>query len=405
MVRVAVAPRCSGVRHLFAIGLLVAGVTAARAQPAPPSPRADRPLSLLADGVLDLRWATPPDVVLAAAPAFDTTTAYVATRDGAVAALDLESGAVRWRVDATTTMPLEVGGDLVYVVMADGVRALQAASGATAWQRPLEGTIAAPPFWDTGWLMLSFDSGDLAALRAADGAPVWRVALGAVAQVPPASALDNIYLGLADGRTVALKLASGQTLWSVTLDGRASGLAALDEQLLVGTTSGIVHSVDLRSGRSRWRVRIGAGIVAAPVADASRVYVVAYDHVLRALDRKRGHLRWKRALPHRPADGPQFAAGTVVVPVYATEIQGFDAATGTPTLTLTSTGEVAGATRPRVGGGATGTRLTAVSIDGQLLAFGPRIEAAPVPLGDLPGLAVPEPPDPAQPPPSGGADR
>jgi outer membrane protein assembly factor BamB len=212
--------------------------------------------------------------------------------------------------------------------------------------------------------------------------------------------LDNLYLGLADGRTVALALKSGAVVWTRETGGRASGLTALDDQLLVGTTSGQLVSLELRSGRQRWRFRTGAGVVAAPAADDRRLFVVAYDHVLRALDRRHGQLRWKRALPHRPAGGPLVTGGTVLVPVFATELQGFDASTGTPSLTMTTASEVTGALRVRLGGGATATRLTAVSTEGQLIALGPRIEEAPVPLGALPGTAVPEPP-PVQPPPAG----
>ena len=354
--------------------------------------------SLLAGGTMDVRWVTAPEIALATPPAFDAETAYLATRDGAVLAISLDTGVTRWRADGAATFTPAVGGGLVFVTTSAGVRALHAGTGRLAWQQPLPGRIAAPPYWDTGWLILSFEGGDLAALRAADGALIWRTALGAVAHVAPAPGLDNLYLGLADGRVVALALADGRLVWTQALDGQASGLTALDDQLLVGTTKGAVASLDLVTGAARWRFRTGAAVVAAPVADDARIYVVAYDHLLRALDRRRGQLRWRRALPHRPAGGPVVTGGTVLVPVFATEQQGFDARTGAPTLKMASAGEVAGATRFRVGGRASGTRLTAVSTEGQLIAFAPRVEPAPAPLEALPGVAVPEPP-PVQAPP------
>ena len=67
-------------------------------------------LSLLTGGVMDVRWATSPDVALAAAPGFDDQTAYVATRDGALTARDLETGAARWRVEVATSFAPAVGG-------------------------------------------------------------------------------------------------------------------------------------------------------------------------------------------------------------------------------------------------------------------------------------------------------
>jgi len=349
------------------------------------------PLSLLRGGALDVRWMTPAARPLAVLPAFDQQTAYAALRDGALVAWDLDTGQTRWQAAIATALPVAVGGDLVFVVVAGGVRALRASTGVMVWERALPGTVAAPPYWDTGWLVLSFEGGDLAAFRAADGELLWRTPLGAVAHVAPAPALDNLYLGLADGRIVALTLLTGQTIWTKALGGVATGLTALDDQLLVGTTAGALHSVDLRRGHSRWRSRTGAPVVASPVADEKRIYVSAYDHVLRALDRRSGNLRWKRALPHRPAGSPVLVGDLVLVPSFATELAAYASATGAPALAVASASEVAGSTHFRAGGRPTGTRLLAVSVEGQLLAFAPRVEPAPVALTDVPGTAVSEP--------------
>lgn len=367
------------------------------AAPPPPAHVPDAPLSLLRGGALDLRWTSPADRPLAAPPALDGRAVYTATRDGALIAWDLDTGRARWQVPLETSQPVAVGGDLVFAVVDGGVQARQRDTGLLAWQRPLPGTVAAPPYWDTGWLILSFTGGDLAAFRASDGELQWRAALGAVAHVAPAPALDNLYLGLEDGRTVALALTSGALLWSRTLGGVATGLTALDDQLLVGTSAGALHSLDLRRGRTRWRFRTGAPIVAAAVADDDRIYVSAYDHILRALARSSGNLRWKRALPHRPAGAPVLVGDMVLVPSLATELAAYDHRTGAPALAVASASEVAGSTRYRSGGPPSGTRLVAVSVEGQLLAFAPRVEPAAVPLADLPGTPVTEPPSQAAP--------
>lgn len=384
-----------------AVALVALVARAGAAQPPAAS------LTLLGGGAMDVRWATTPEPALSSAPGYDDNTAYVPTRDGAITARDLDTGAVRWRVEAATTLTPAVGAGLVYVAIAGGVRALDAATGATRWQRDLPGTVAAPPYWDTGWLVLSFDGGDVAAFRATDGELLWRVPLGAVAHVAPGPALDNLYLGLTDGRTVALALATGAIVWSRAAEGRATGVTALDDQVLVGTTAGVLWSLDPRSGSVRWRWRTGASVVGAAAVDERRIFVMAFDHILRALDRNSGNLRWSRPLPHRPAGSPVVVGGTVVVPSLSTELAGYDAVTGTPNLSMASASEVAGSTRFRVGGRATGTRITAVSIDGQLIAFAPRIEGAPALLGDLPGTPSPEPPRapqaPPPPPPPPGA--
>ena len=367
--------------------------TPATAAPPPPTPAAPAVpgFELLTGGALDVRWITADGEVVAAPPALDEATAYVPLKRGQLVAYDLDSGRIRWAADAETAWAPAVGDDRVYLAMSGGVRAYDASSGRVLWQRTLPAPAAAPPYWDTGWLIVSLEGGDLAAFRAADGELVWQAPLGSVAQSAPVPALAALYLGLADGRVVSLDLASGRTLWTRPLEGTATGILALDDQLVVGTTARAVHSLSLTSGRSRWRWRVGGAAVGAAAADDRSIFFVAFDHLLRAVDRGSGNLRWRRALPHRPAGSPLLAGNLVLVPSLSTEIAAYDAASGAPALAIASAGEVAGQTRLRRGGSAAGTRLLALSVEGRLLAFAPRVEPVPAPLDALPGVAVPEP--------------
>ncbi|MGD9904636.1 MAG: PQQ-binding-like beta-propeller repeat protein [Vicinamibacterales bacterium] len=395
-----VTARCGG----LAVGVaLLAASTAVLAQaPAPPAGLA----LLAAGGTLDLRWVSADGQAAAAPPALDADTAYVPMRGGRLVAFDLDSGRVRWAVAAETGWAPAVGDGRVFAALADGMRAYDAATGRVLWQRPLPAPAAAPPYWDTGWLVVSLENGALAALRAADGETLWTATLGAPLQTAPAPALDALYLGLADGRVVALALATGQSLWSRRLEGAVTGVLGLDDQLVVGTAGRTVHSLDLRSGRTRWRWRVGGAAVGAAAADDRRIYFVAYDHLVRAVDRRSGNLRWRQALGHRPAGSPLVAGGFVLVPSLASEIAAFETASGVPAPAIAGSGEVSGDTRLRLGGPAAGTRLLAVSSDGRLMAFAPRVEPAPAPLDVLPGTAVAEPAaQPAAPATPPGRDR
>lgn len=383
-VRRSAAPTGGGVGAVVLCALLAVSGARPAAQPSAGVP------PLLVGASLDVRWSTGPDVV-AAPPAFDADSAYVVTRDRALVAIDLDSGAERWRATVPATLAPATGDGSVFVVADGAVHAFVAATGAPRWRRPIEGVPAGPPYWDTGWLLLSHENGDLAALRASDGASIWRQALSAPLAAAPAPARDRLYLGLADDRVVAVELASGAPVWTVAVNGRPTGVTALDDQLLVGTAAGALISLDLVTGRVRWRWRPGAPIVGAPVADDSRIYVASFDHILRALDRRNGALRWRRALTHRPAAGPVLLGTRVVMPSLSTDLEGYDVATGQPAMRVSLTSEVTGAAHLREGGRPTGTRLTAVSTEGHFLAFGLRIEPPPTPLAELPGTLVAEP--------------
>ncbi|MGE4086128.1 MAG: PQQ-binding-like beta-propeller repeat protein [Vicinamibacterales bacterium] len=387
----------------MALGVVAATVAAAGQSPA----TGPTGLELLGGGTLDLRWVSANGQVVAAPPAIDAASAYVPMRGGRVVAFALDDGRARWAIDAETPWSPAVGDGRVFLAMAGGLRAYDAVTGGVVWQRTLPAAAAAPPYWDTGWLVVSLEGGALVALRAADGELLWQTPLGAVVRTPPAPALDALYLGLADGRVVAVALATGAPLWTRQLEGAITGLRGLDDQLVAGTAGRTVHSLDLRNGRTRWRWRVGGAAVGAAAADDRRIYFVAYDHLLRAVDRRTGNLRWRQPLGHRPAGSPLVTGRLVLVPSLASEISAFEAATGAPAPGIASSGEVGGETQLRIGGPAGGTRILAVSSEGRLLAFAPRVEPVPAPLDALPGTAVTEPPpaQPAVPPPTPDRER
>jgi len=253
---------------------------------------------------LDARWVLPFDTPPVAPAGFDASTAYLPLKGGQLVAVDLDRGIVRWRLDVATALTPATGGGLVFTTSDTTIEARDAQTGAKKWSAALPGGAAAPLYWDTGWLLASTASGDLAAFRAADGTLVWRQPFGAALSTAPAPALDRLYLPLADGRLVAVTLSTGETIWSLRVSGRITALVGLDDQLVFGTTEKYVVSVDLLRGRERWKWRIGGDVAGRPAADDKRIYFASRDNVVRALDRRSGNLRWRATLSSRPAGGP-----------------------------------------------------------------------------------------------------
>lgn len=339
---------------------------------------------------LDPRWAIPFDTPPAAAAGFDATTAYVPLKGGQLVAVDLDQGTVRWRLDVATAFTPATGDGLVFTTAEGAIEARDARTGLTRWRTPLPGGAAVPLYWDTGWLLASTPNGDLAAFRAADGTLVWRQPLGSPLASAPAPALDRLFLPLADNRLVSVLLTTGATTWSRTLDARITGLLALDDQLVFGTTARDVISVNISSGRERWRWHVGGDVSGLPSADEKRIYFAARDNVLRAVDRRSGNLRWTATLASRPSGSPLPLPNQVLMPLVSSAISGFDLETGKPTVTVQAAGEIGLQPFFRPGARATAVRLVTVSRDGQLQGFAQRFEPVPAPLAELPGKpAVP----------------
>jgi outer membrane protein assembly factor BamB len=340
----------------------------------------------LALAALDVRWVVPLEGAPAATPAYDLTTAYVPLRSGALVAVNLDRGYIRWRRDVPTSIAPTVGDGLVFVGNEGLVEALSTDEGTTRWRSTLPGRIVTVT-WDNSWLLCSNDAGDLAAFRAADGQLVWRTSLGAALVLPPAAGLDRLYVGLEGGQVLSLDLANGERAWSREVPGRVTGLKAADGQLIVGTTGNAVLSLDLKTGRQNWRWRVGGDVAGAAANDDRRVYFAARDNVLRAVDIRSGNLRWTADLPARPVGGPQVLAGRVVVPL-STTVGIFDPQTGKPETQVTVAGEMRSAPHLRVDGRPTSPRLVAITLDGKMQGFGWRYEAPPTPVQALPGQVV-----------------
>jgi len=135
---------------------------------------------------------------------------------------------------------------------------------------------------------------------------------------------------LNDGRIIALSLQTGDELWTHTLNKPGEGILALAERLYVGSLDDWFYSLDTKDGKRKWRWRNDADVVGMPVIDTRRIYFVALDNVLRALNRGGGSLFWKRGLPMRPSSGPLLTENLLVVPGLAAELHGYAIADGAP---------------------------------------------------------------------------
>lgn len=337
---------------------------------------------------LDPRWTVSFEASPAAPVGFDQQMAYVALESGELVAVDLDGGHVSWHVELATMFTPATGDGLVFVAAADSVVALEQLTGRTLWRTPVGGALSGPVHWDGGWLLASTETGDLIALDAANGRERWRVAVGAPLAVAPTASGERIYVALRHQHIAALDLDAGQVVWTTPVASTITGLLALDNQLLAGSRANVLHSISLDDGRIRWTQRAGADIVGAPAADDELIYFAALDNVLRALDRGSGNLEWRRNLPSRPRGGPLRAENIVFVPLMTTDVVAYQAETGAEAFTIHAVGELGGVPFLRDNPRPTAPRLIAVSREGALQGFAPRIEPPPVPLVELPGVRV-----------------
>jgi outer membrane protein assembly factor BamB len=350
--------------------------------PASPSPKSDNaPLSLFP---IEPVWTLALGSQLTVPPAYD-----------------IVSGDRAWLGDARPQLQPVVGGGLLFLVEPETLTALKAADGSTAWQLPFAEKVAVAPVWDNGWLVVSTAVGEVLAFRAADGHLVWRKRLESPAHAPAALAGDRVYVPAGNGRIIALQVETGEPLWERRLGGAVNEILALDERIYAGSDN-YFSCVMVKDGRVAWRWRTGGDTIGAPTTDGDRVYFVALDNIMRALDLKSGVQQWMRPLPLRPAWGPVRAGPTIAVAGLTTSVRAFDMKDGKPAGEVPAGAEVAAQPHALEHPRTKAPMLLLVTRDiakgASALLFMRSFEPTPTPVAPLPNLVQMAPTTPPPPP-------
>ena len=250
-----------------------------------------------------------------------------------VSAHTLQKGEVLWTAKINADGPLVATADRVLVPSAGVVIALDASTGVEVWKLPIAGITA--PMVAHGEFVFIAAGEHLAAYSLSDGAMAWTTAgwaksLGVVEERSAVNA-NWLYVPVADGRIVTLDISTGVKIWEIEKIGikPAQPLVAGD-RLFAGSEAKRFCSFRTTDGEKLWcQDEIGAATVGAPAVDASRVYFVALDNQIRALDRN-GSVKWKKDLGYRPSAGPTIVGNTVSAPGKTKKLIAFDVATGKP---------------------------------------------------------------------------
>lgn len=249
---------------------------------------------------------------------------FVATREGAVVALALETGKELWRVRGRGHVSA-AGPVLVLREDTGRLRRLDPATGADVW-RDMSGVEGALPAAIDGDTIFVAGSG-LAAFSTDRGEKLWS-APETITSVPVASG-RWLFTGEEDGTVRGRERASGASRWTFATRGPVRAPVTVDgDRLLLGTTDGRLLGLRLEKGSARWRWKIGADVVDAGLAFEANALFVSYDNILYGVGRGNGHLHWRAALPSRPVSGPILTGSAVIVACQETDILGFDARTG-----------------------------------------------------------------------------
>lgn len=270
---------------------------------------------------------------------------YLGTRNGVVVALDQASGKVQWKTESSSEVLAapQASTSLLIVQAVDGnITALDRASGAERWaysssQPSLSLRASATPRVIDAVTIAGLANGRLVTLDNRSGQPLWerRIStptgnsdierLSDLSGQPLLTPDGRLYVTSYNGRLVAMNATSGQVIWSQDLSsyrspllvgdtlfvvdeaGHVSAMDAmngnelwhLDDlegreltepafaagRLVFGDFEGYLHLIDTQSGKLVGRTRVDrSGLSVAPLTDGKRIYVLADDGTLEALE-------------------------------------------------------------------------------------------------------------------------
>ena len=184
----------------------------------------------LTTGAERWRYRTPYPAVGAAAASGDTV--VVATKNGEVHAVGLADGALRWRHDAAAGMssfsgslwaPPTIADGLVYIALQGNFTAIDLATGAPVWSRDPDdpefnwlGSLAAVAVSEGNAIAAFNRTLGVASASATTGAPLWSIKDGRAVAVNASPLVENgiVYMINAAGTVTAAALSTGSVIWA-----------------------------------------------------------------------------------------------------------------------------------------------------------------------------------------------
>lgn len=297
-------------------------------------------------------------------PALDGGTLYVADDGGAVRAIDVETGDLRWErqlsamstsrgwrlwqrkiVDGGLRSSVGVGEGTVVVADRSGaIFALSAESGEPRWEAEASAEVLAAPLVIRGLVIVRSQDGRVIGLDAASGERRWATdraipTLTSRGASTPVSAVGLVLVGNDDGTVAALRPEDGALVWEAVVaepEGRTEldRLVDVDGNLALGAEAayassvrGTTSAISLRGGQIVWTRDNGGSAALELTADG--VLLSDSGGTLWSLDRSSGSALWRQeALVRRQPTGAVLAGGLAVVGDVEGYLHWFDPATG-----------------------------------------------------------------------------
>lgn len=163
------------------------------------------------------------------------------------------------------------------------------------WTFETEFTIAsAPAVWEDH-VVVGNSSGTVYGISVEKGGERWRFETGAPVYSSPDISRGKVVFGSADGSIYCLDLTNGREVWRFGTQAPAVAAPTIEDDVVyIGGSDGNFRAIDLERGNLRWEFEgLSDFVETKPLVYGGKVIFGAWDTYLYALDSHDGSLVWK----------------------------------------------------------------------------------------------------------------
>ncbi len=249
---------------------------------------------------LALKWTYETGGSVESTAAIVGDTVYVGTMTGALHAINLSTGRMRWKFvtggSGISAAPLVQGGT-VYVGDEGGTfYAINTANGTLRWKFTTDGKIASGAIFVADSVLFGSYDNHLYRVRASDGAKLWSYEADAQVHCTPCEAGGLVMIASCDGVLRIIDLATGRQVRAAMLGGNFAGAPAYASGVVyVGGLEGKYYAVRLSDAAIVWQheepSRTSGIYASAAVMGDAVVFASRSNNVFR-VDRATGNVAW-----------------------------------------------------------------------------------------------------------------
>jgi outer membrane protein assembly factor BamB/predicted MPP superfamily phosphohydrolase len=181
------------------------------------------------------------------------------------------------------------------------VYALELKSGQKKWSFKTGGKVYSTPAYHKGVVIVGSSDHYIYGLNAKTGELIWKAEANKAVLGSPAVAKGKAYIGASDGIFRAIDVKSGKTIWTFDqVKGYVSTLPTLaDGKVIFGSWQNGFYALDQKSGKLIWEWsnghanRMFSAAACYPVVVNNKVFIVAPDRFMTAIDLKTGKTIWR----------------------------------------------------------------------------------------------------------------